>query len=352
MKLRVGTGVEARPVENMPSLDGLIESLSTWRGRRALVIPTTGRSGKPLGNNGDFLMQEVFHRILSALDIQAVGDARDAEVVLVPPNGALLETYAFPDLLAERISGLTRLPLVVFPSSALFPNRDPAFMFAGRRAPTLWILRERYSFEHLDQQWGTSLHDSGVKLILDHDVVASGHAYVPSIIGGSAEPRTALIAGRVDVEATSISGPRLTPSTDGGPGGLQLAARRVPYGPHLTAATRLARRSKLRLAASALLSDLPAELREEVDAAVGRSHARFVDASATQYATFREYRSLIRDAGIVVTNRLHVALPAVALGKRVIIVEAGYHKLQGVYERSLAGVGNVSFVNPHSREST
>jgi hypothetical protein len=325
-----------------PTLDGLTSALEDHRGKRAWIVPMTSADGSTaLGNNGDRIMHEVFHRILERLDIAVAASAASADLVIVPPNGALLEVYAFPELLRGRLEGAERLPLVIFPSSALFPHRDPAFMFAGRTAPTTWIARERYTFEHLADRWGGSLAGAGVTLVLDHDVVASGHEFVPELIGGTGSGGGVLIAARRDKEASDLREAAGAAQPSWSRGRLGRLKRAVPYGPWYTLAARAARRGELEAAASGLMARLPAGLQAELGAYRRGLH---VDLSAVQYATYDQYRAALRRADAVVTNRLHVALPAAILGKRVVLVEAGYHKLQGVYEQSLAGLGNVTLV--------
>lgn len=336
-----------RTLPVLPGLDGLARLLDGYRGGSAYLVPMTSADGTTLlGNNGDRLMHAVFRRILDRFDIAVVTSLAAADFVAVPPNGALLEVYQFPELLAERLRGAEAKPLVIFPSSTLFPSRDPAFMFSGRTAPTLWIARERYSFEHLAERWGSSLTDAGVTVALDHDVVASGHEFVPELLGGAARGGGLLVAGRLDREASDLLHSASDPGDPGDPRrtapARRLAAvkRAVPYGPWYTAAARAARRAPSQRAADALLARLPEATRAEL----GALRRREVDLSAVQYATYGEYRRALRRADAVVTDRLHVGLPAAILGKRVVLVEAGYHKLSGVYEQSLQGAPGVELV--------
>lgn len=319
---------------SFPTLDALTSRLKKWEGARAVVISTADAAGRALGNNGDDLMHAVFYRILEQLGIQIV-DA-DPEVVIVPPSGALLEVYAFPRYLAERLKGYEKIPLVIFPSSVFFPDRDPAFIFAGREASTLLFLREDDSRAHLEQQWNASLQNAGVEVVLDHDVVASGHAFVPAILGTTTRrPLKRLVAARIDREASSMrastSGERAASASSI----LHTLAARVPYGPLYTGVSRFARRARNRGAAERLVSRAGSTL----DGAV------CIDISARQFATFEEYRTTILRAESVITDRLHVALPAAIMGADVTMVEAGYYKLGGVYRRSLSGVAHVRLVS-------
>lgn len=317
-----------------PTLDALTARLATWQGARAVVISTADATGRALGNNGDDLMHAVFYRILEQLGIEVVDT--DPDVVIVPPSGALLEVYAFPKYLAERLRGYENVPLVIFPSSVYFPDRDPGFIFEGREAPTVLFLREDASRAHLEEQWAATLRDAGVEVVLDHDVVASGHAFVPAILGSTTRrPLKRLVAARIDREASSM---RASASREGGAAAssiLHAVADRIPYGTVYTAASRYARRTRNRAAAERLASRAGATL----------DGATCIDVSARQFATFEEYRTSILRAEQVITDRLHVALPAAIMGKDVTMVEAGYFKLGGVYRRSLAGVANVRLVS-------
>lgn len=319
---------------SFPTLHALTARLRKWEGSRAVVISTADSAGRPLGNNGDDLMHAVFYRILNQLGIEVVDSAPD--VVIVPPSGALLEVYAFPKFLAERLKGYEDVPLVIFPSSVYFPRTDPSFMFEGRVAPTLLFLREDESRAHLDENWAAPLLNRGVEVVLDHDVVASGHTFVPAILGSTTKrPISRLVAARIDREASSMHESVGREGTSSAHPVLHAIAAKIPYGPLYTAASRYARRSRNRAAAERLASRAGSTLED----------AACIDISARQFSTFDEYRSMLLRAESVITDRLHVALPAAIMGKNVTMVEAGYFKLGGVYRRSLTGVANVRLVS-------
>lgn len=319
---------------SFPTLDALTSRLKQWEGARAVVISTADSAGRALGNNGDDLMHAVFYRILEQLGIEVVDSQPD--VVIVPPSGALLEVYAFPRYLAERLKGYEKVPLVIFPSSVFFPDRDPGFIFTGREASTLLFLREDDSRAHLEEQWASSLHDAGVEVVLDHDVVASGHAFVPAILGSTTRrPVKRLVAARIDREASSMRASGSRDRAASASSVVHAVAARIPYGPVYTAASRFARRARNRAAAERLVSRAGSTL----------DGALCIDVSARQFATFEQYRTALLRAESVITDRLHVALPAAIMGAEVTMVEAGYFKLGGVYRRSLTGVANVRLVS-------
>ncbi len=331
------------PIPGFPTTAGLHTLVDRFAGAQAYIVPMTGVSGKLLGNNGDTLMHRVFDKLLDELEITRTTDQDAADILIVPPSGALLEAYAFPALLADRIRDHGAKPLVIFPSSAYFPASDPSWIFQGRSAETLLILREARSMTHLQEQWGEPLASAGVELALDHDVVASGHAYVPGIIDMPSRNRHVLIAARRDRESSAAG---LSPTVRDAPA-VRLRdtiVSAIPYGRFKTAITRRARAGVNNAVAQALIDSLPDEIVEEI----GRASEPQVkvDVSANQFATFAEYRRSVADASTVVTNRLHVALPSAILGKRVVLVEAGYYKLRGVYERSLSELPHVTLIEP------
>lgn len=334
--------------QGLPSTQSLLDHLRDFRGRRGYLIGAAHRTGKQIGNHGDALMFEVFERIVAESGIELVEEPSEAEVLLVRPNGALLEIYTFPDILADELKRLPDLPLVIFPSSALFPTVDPSKMFASRTAPVLWVFRERYSFEHILEQWGEQLAKANVRLVLDHDVVAGGNKYVRGLMGGPVQEKHVLIAARIDAEAPKSS-PMARPSgtTSSEPSDLKRRLARFltrsEPGPFRRAGFRAYNKKRSENASQALLRRMPAELQREVASASGLVKA--LDASAKHLVSYEQYKRLIRDASIVVTDRLHVALPAAIIGKRVILVEAGYHKLTGVYEQSASHLQNITLVN-------
>lgn len=327
-------------MRHMPGLDSLESLLAQFKHSRAYIVPMTDNAGKALGNNGDDLMHAVFYKILEEFGIVREEDSSSADVIIVPPNGALLEMYSFPQLLADKIKDLKNTPLVIFPSSAYFPTLNPSFIFEGRNAPSLWILREENSFNHLATVWGKSLDETGVMLALDHDVVASGHKFVPALIGDLSVGRP-LVSARLDKESAPVSSRPMVQQRASRITILQkYVAAKLPYGSLYTALARWARKGALNTAGKKLLGVLePADV-------FGHQmrNARFVDASSPEYATFNEYTRMIASASIVVTDRLHVGLPAAIMGKDVVLVEAGYHKLGGVYAQSLKALSNVTFV--------
>lgn len=326
----------------LAGLDGLSGLLAEWRGRCAYVVDFVGPRAVPLGNNGDTLLRGVCAKVLSDLGIRLTGRADEADVLLVPPGGALLDRYRAPFLLMRRLARAPDIPLVLLPASSWFVRADPAAMLAGRTAPTLWISREQPSHEHLRTTWGRSLARANVTLALDHDMVVSGHRHVAAMVGDTNTPEAlggALLVARLGAEAGVMPSHPAAPKV-----GRRLAVTALRRSP--ASLQRLTRRRTTRDRQLAANGRMLAKIEGRPDLTGGErfSVAHAIDISDPTLASYAEYCRALRTASVVVTDRLHVALPAAILGKPTCLVEAGYHKLAGVYERSLADLPQVRFV--------
>lgn len=325
--------------------------LEPWTRGRGYVIELATRTGRRLGNNGDMLMHGVFESLMSDFKMRLLPDeqAAYADYLVVPPNGALLDSYHAPRLLTERLAALPDQPLLIFPSSARFNTVDPATMFAGRTSPVLWILRERESFDHLARRWGGSLAASGVTLALDHDVVVSGQHHAIRIIreaGGPVSDREALLVARLGIESTDMLAQPVERERPSRLKSVAVAAYQHLPTPVAVPVRRWRTKARQDAANDALLKSLPDDLSAEIASRPFRHP--ILDVSDPTLCNFSEYALAVATSGLVVTNRLHVAIPATLLGHRVILVDSGYHKLRGVYENSLAGADNVTFVRRHA----
>lgn len=338
----------------LPSPDQLLERMSPFRGAAAFIVPMRHPDGSELGNNGDILMRMVFDRILGKLDISSVPPTQ-ADVVIVPPNGALLDIYQFPQILSNYLRGHRGRPVVIFPSSAHFPTQDPSELFLGRSAPTLWLLREPASFDHLQARWGSRLSMAGVELMLDHDVVAAGSTEVQEIFSGVRRPPSsrrpfALVAARLDREAraeTMTRGGSPTSVSTGFRRRLVRSWMRAPGGGPKALVGRRLHQGRMDDRAEELLSQVrPSDLSDVGVPTHTQSGMRtfMLDVSSPLYASFHQYLRIIAEARYVITDRLHVALPAIVLGNPTVMVEAGYHKLGGVYSHSLAASRHACYI--------
>lgn len=332
-----------------PSAEGLRSLIKPLAKGRGQIIELRSSRGEKLGNNGDRLLDLAFEGLVSEFGLRLTTDPGVAvEYLVVPPNGALVETYRFPQLLTRRLAEMPDKPLIIFPSSALFPTSDPAKMFGRRSAPTLWILREKHSFDHLNERWGDSLQARNVTLALDHDVVVSGGHHVLPIFGsqGAGESGSGLVVARLGVEAgdmrTNLASPTVGPARRAAVGLAVNVFRHMPQDMKVSV-RRQRTRSRQEHANQELISRLPLNLLQELEK-IDQAGRVGVDISDPTLSSFQNFVERISSASFIATNRLHAAIPGALLGKRVLLVDAGYHKLAGVFEQSLQNVQNVTFL--------
>lgn len=331
---------------------GLKRLLEDYRGQRGWILPLSDERGRTFANNGDLLMHRVWDDLCRDLDITLTDDPDGVDFIAVPPNGALLDRFRAPEIVRSRLRPHRDRPLVIFPSSAQFLQEDPSAMFEHRSAPTLWILREPYSYAHLEQSWGRQLAAAGVVLALDHDVVISGSRHVPKYFTPTnAGPRrdhpSALLVSRLGVEARDIrndTGPLNNHEQRAGSAIKRAAveiARALPPAA-LRPARRMSTRRRIQNANRDLLLAVPRETQERFD---DGAYQAATDISDTSLVSFEEYCARIAAADLVLTNRLHVAIPAALMGTETILVDSGYHKLRGIYEHSLEDLESITLVN-------
>lgn len=323
--------------------------LAPFRGKRAWLLPLSDEQGHTFANNGDLLMHAAFFELARQHGVQFVESSHDADIIAIPPNGALLDRFRAPSIVRDRLKPHGDKPVVVFPSSAQFLNSDPSELFRNRSAPTLWILREPYSYHHLSDQWGDTLREAGVALALDHDVVISGAEYVPKYFPSDKLSHLygpSLLVARLGVESKDIrNSTQIVESYEDRAGSplkrSAVAASRSLPAPLVRPLRRISTFRRINDANSELLSALPRSIQSRFDR---KTQVSATDISDTSLASFSEYRRRIAAAQLVVTNRLHVAIPAALLGKETYLIDSGYHKLRGIYEHSLKGMDNITFV--------
>jgi hypothetical protein len=330
---------ETEPAWPVGELDQI---LAGFRGANGKMFDLVDERGRALGNHGDTLLHHAFWTRLPELGITC--GATSPDVLVVPPNGALLDSYGAPDLLARWLAGQPDVPVVVFPSSALFKSTDPSRMFGNRKSGGVWVLREERSLNHLRECWGGALAAKNIELALDHDMVVTGRRQVVDLLGGAGIGDNAstgpLLVARLGVEGADMR--------DGVDSRVSLKRRaavagyqRMRDGRAKRAVRRRVTRGTQAAANKAMVGALPGAAQEWLR---GAATSGWFDISDPTLASFAEFKDGLIHASTVTTNRLHVALPAAALGIPTTLVESGYHKLRGVYERSLVDAENFEFI--------
>lgn len=331
----------------LPSIEYFSNLFRPYRGKRAFIVEFVGPGQPPVGNNGDVLLDRVMRLMLAAAGVTVTRSPEAAELLLVRPGGALLDRFRAPSLLTRRLAVMPDLPLIVLPHSSWFEHMDPSEIFGRRKAGTIWVSRERESFDRLRRDWGTQLARVGIELELDHDLVITGRRHIPEVLAVTSRPASVvrdLLVARMGAEAADMrdAAPPHMPKLP-----LKGARRFIVRSLPAVVQHRLRRRTteaRQYEANEAVLGALAPKLARDFSV---ESHRSF-DISDVSLCTFEQFASSILGAERVVSNRLHVSVPAALLGKQTWLVDSGYHKLRGVYEHSLSGLENLVFV-PRTR---
>lgn len=307
-------GLEARPPRaihavSVNSDDPYFEFLRARAGKIFYCLPYPG-------NAGDSLIQFATEACLSNLGIETTLDPRAADIILVPggnPGG-------WPDIGIDHWQILWRryphAEFVVGPAGLCTDRANWAQVIntLGTRVTGLFA-RDPASFE--------ALHSAGLRkditIALSHDPALSlrGSQWLRSHRAAATEEYV-LAAFRDDREAaqscTSVFGiPR------------RLVSGRV-YNWHVKRTASRVRDQKLARAEASVTGAMT--LRKE-------------DVSRHRFEVFVE---IIRAAREVHTDRLHVALLAAMLGKKVHAYQTAHDKLERVYRHSLASWADVELV--------
>lgn len=329
--------------QSLPTLEGITGVLSPYRGRSAYIVEFVGPWQPAVGNNGDVLLDRVMRRVLHHASLEVTTTPASADLLLVRPGGALLDRFLAPSLLTKRLARLPDLPLIVLPHSSWFEHSDPSEIFGRRTASTIWVSRERESDRRLRNDWGRSLARAGVELQLDHDMVITGRQFLSEVMGtplGVPQPTADLLVARMGAEATAMASTEFRPaSVNPLHRARRLAIRSLPERLQHTLRRRTTA-SRQKEQNAALLGRLDPDISATFSADLRDSF----DVSDLSLCTFSRYSRSILSARRVVTNRLHVGIPAALFGKKTWLVDSGYHKLRGVYEHSLAGLDEITLI--------
>jgi exopolysaccharide biosynthesis predicted pyruvyltransferase EpsI len=286
------------------------------------------------GNNGDNLIEMGSRELMTRDGVHLVGSPTDADLIVVNGGGWISDLYpAAVQLLSELASTYPGTPLVVLPNTVSLSRTELLKdLFSKRTAPTFVFAREEVSYQALQQ----AELGKGVELSLDQDMAFHlvGSAWLENCRMMSAQ-RHALIVERTDAEHTSqVSlGKPLLPewARRTFPNWLHARIRRARARRHRAAAvhTPFAQNAR-RLFASADVAGLPVYAS---------------DISDPQVCYFDEFIDLIAQAGVIATNRLHVAVLSTLLGKLTYLWPASNHKIIGVYEYSLRAYPNAKLMS-------
>ncbi len=286
-----------------------------------------------LGNNGDELIKIGTRRALEKAGLKVSYSYDDADVIVFRGGAYINDLYPQAvTKVADILSKMPKCPVIIFPQSYIFFNGDITQLFSDRTKATYLFARERRSLKILSEL----AFPPSVKLGIDHDTALclKDDPLVHSLQQKSTDGHI-LIVEREDVEGTSgfVHKPFPVPFVKKlFPADFRMNVKRA------IRKSRWVKNTKTDYAKTAL-----EEVRNRWSDIDGLPVIS-ADISDQGTATFEEFCSLIANAAVVVTNRLHVGILSAMLGKRTLLREGSYHKISGVYEYSLASMPHVELI--------
>jgi exopolysaccharide biosynthesis predicted pyruvyltransferase EpsI len=308
--------------------------LSTWlaeacRDDLVHVHALADDAGRTFGNNGDRLMLAGMDRVISAAQLRQTNVASEADVLIIPPSGALRDGYSkMQRCLAQVAKSFRGHHVIILPSSVHLEHSRLSEWLPFQARITIFC-RERYSEQHvlashLEGHWA----DLDVRLA--HDMAFSwGRTPVRSQMGGR---RYALQAWRHDAEALRVHVAFLPAAgarrTVGGRARPFLSRSAPDFSKRWIDRRMVSRVGRQRLGGMPVWESWSGRVLSG-------------DVSNSKLYSFDEYLEAISGASIVFTDRLHVAVPAALLGIETHLFDVNYHKVRGVFELSLSDIENV-----------
>jgi exopolysaccharide biosynthesis predicted pyruvyltransferase EpsI len=268
------------------------------------------------GNNGDRLIRMGLERLLRQNPARLVDDPVKAERIILNGGGAMNDFWEGGLALWERYRRrYPDKPLTIAPSSFSLTRDRFERICAHADSPMVLYAREQISYDLLRGFSPPAWVD--VRLAQDLALELRESDFIRGL-RGAARGDHVLIALRADREGSAAA----------------LSSIRAPWLPAPI------RRPLARLRTRLIAHRSGRALRAiERSAGIPRATPRvYCDVSVS--ADFDHFTTLIRDAALIVTDRLHCAVLGSMLGKRVVLRPGSYHKNQGVFEYSLSAPGS------------
>lgn len=275
------------------------------------------------GNNGDQLILRGTLYAMEKAGCRVAQTKQEAEHIVLRGHGSFTDLWGPCNglsLIREYAEHYPNREITVGPSYVAYTNQAAEEYLQDLRARVTWFARDEYSYDYL-KTLSRSVNICP-RLSQDAALELQGSAYIETLRDLSTNSHI-LVAIRKDREG----GSGLLVHMKGG--WLPTCVRR-PL-------------SKIR------------------DRLVARAKQDFVEASISAYGEFSalprvvrdvstsvsysEFEKLISDAGLIVTDRLHVALFGHLLGKPIVVREGVHRKVRGVYELSLSQSTNIRLVS-------
>jgi exopolysaccharide biosynthesis predicted pyruvyltransferase EpsI len=282
--------------------------LRSVQGEKVFVEPLAG-------NNGDALILMGLEHVISKTGLSVVRNPREAGRILVNGGGAMSDVWlAGFDVIARYRREYPHVPVVVGPSTFRFRGFDFGRVSGIGRAPLILFARDRISQE-LATEAAKEPHVS-IRVSDDLAFELGDTDFIRGLTQSSSEQHV-LVAMRKDREGRAKI----------------LAKAKGTWLP------KVIRRplSKIR---DRLVAKRSGDIIEQIINQQGvEPRMRRLCRDVSVSVSFHDFVATVRDAALIITDRLHVGILGHLLNKKTVLFDSEYHKIRGVYEMSMSGQG-------------
>lgn len=288
----------------MSKILDFFERLSDYKDGTIYYYPNNGNAGDALINMGFYSLVKKYNIKFNIIGVHNIDSVKDNDIILVAGGGCLVPEWESTPNFVRKINNLNlNIKLVVLPHSI----REVDDIISKLPKGTIVFCREKYSYNYVLEK------SNADEIYLSDDM-----AFYADL-------------NLIKNEVNEFS-PPLTHKN---------VIRKFLILFHLV-------RSKSRKKISAMRTDKESSSHVKVKRVLINDFSLVASFGAGLYSeslyTSNSFLKLIDLYDEIYTDRLHVAIGACLLRKKVVVYNNGYYKCKGVYEQSMKQLPNVKFI--------
>jgi len=298
----------------------------------------------PGGNNGDRLIYEGSAFALRSAGAVLVETPEQAEVIVF--TGGFYVSDKWPDgldVLKDYNERLPDTPIVLLPQSFWFTTTDFPSLFASRRAPAQIFVRETTSYDIIKEM----VFPGDVSLGLGDDMALSlrGAPWRDRYLAKSAAKHIIVIE-RIDKESPHNKMRLQTPDRYVGKKGVKgLLKQFIPMSIKRGMRRKRAWNTARTLEQTSTFAAFAQETVRREHPDLADLPIAYGDISLPDLVDFDGFCSMIAEAGVVFSDRLHGGICAAMLDKPTYIRPSDNHKIPGIHALSLTEMSHVTLLD-------
>jgi exopolysaccharide biosynthesis predicted pyruvyltransferase EpsI len=288
------------------------------------------------GNNGDSLILLGMKLLLDKVGSKVVSQPESSSLIIINGGGMFIDAYSQG---VEKLKYYTnKFPnknICIAPNSFFYKTDDFKNILDGVENNLTIFSREKFSKIYIDK-----IIENKKNLVsyIDHDLAFSlaKSPFLEQLKSKKEKIRSLLVVDRTDIENFNRRGKNSTLR--------QVYSKVCPF--FIKQMLKYIRREYFFLFGSKYKKKSISEINMIYpDAKI--EDVLLLDISKQENCNFDEFVDYICYYEYIVTNRLHVAIMACMLDKKVIIHEGSYYKNKGIYDYSMKHNLHVSFMEYH-----